>query len=72
MQSIFEITYLLLFFSYILVAMFIVFHIFRYSLNRGLALFGGILFSIVFLILLFTNFQFFTALPINAIFTHSF
>ena len=72
MQSIFGLLYTLLFFSYIMTALFIVFHIVRYSLKRGLALFGVTLFLLVFFILVFTNMLIFFSLPISAILPHSF
>lgn len=66
-QSIFGLLYTLLFFSYVVVALFIVFHIFRYSLKRSTALFGVTLFLVVFLILLFTNALIFFSLPLNTL-----
>lgn len=72
MQSIFGILYLLLFFSYLAMALFIVFHIFRYSLRRHLALFGATLFIVVFLVLLTTNALIFLSLPLGTLFSHSF
>lgn len=70
MPSIFGIIYLLLFFSYILVAIFIVYHIFRYSLKRSAALFGVTLFSVVFATLLFTNTLLFLSLPLDTLLAH--
>ncbi|MFZ2187253.1 MAG: hypothetical protein WAV46_01315 [Candidatus Moraniibacteriota bacterium] len=72
MQSIFGIVYLLLFFSYVLVAIFIIFHIFRYSLKRGAALFGATLFSVVLAVLLLANFLLFLSLPFNELLAHTF
>jgi len=72
MQSIFGIIYLLLFFSYILVGLFIVFHILRYSLKRSSSFLGALLFSSVFLVLLFTNFVNFSALSLNNLLARSF
>ena len=72
MQSIFGSLYALLFFSYIITALFIVFHIVRYSLKRGLALFGVTLFLVVFFVLVFTNALIFFSLPLNAFLPHSF
>lgn len=66
-QLIFGLLYTLLFFSYVVAALFIVFHIFRYSLKRGSALFGATLFLVVFLILVFTNALIFFSLPLNAL-----
>lgn len=61
---IFNSLYALLFFSYVVAALFIVFHIFRYSLKRGMALFGVTLFLFVFSILIFTNAMLFFSLPL--------
>ena len=72
MSSIFSLLYAILFFSYIAVAIFIVFHIIRYSLKRGLALFGVTLFLFVFFILVFTNVLIFFSLPISTVLPHSF
>ncbi len=71
MQSIFGLLYVLLFFSYIVTALFIVFHIVRYSLKRGLALFGVTLFLFVFTILIFTNALIFFSLPLNSLLSSS-
>ncbi len=70
MPSIFGISYLLLFFSYILIALFVVYHIFRFSLKRGTALFGVTLFSTVFFVLLITNTLLFLSLPFSDLFSH--
>lgn len=72
MQSIFGLLYTILFFSYIATALFIVFHIVRYSLKRGLALFGVTLFLVVFTALIFTNALIFFSLPLDAILSRSF
>ncbi|MDO8565770.1 MAG: hypothetical protein Q7S04_01110 [Candidatus Moranbacteria bacterium] len=69
-QSIFGLIYTLLFFSYVIVALFIVFHIFRYSLKRDTALFGATLFLVVFFILIFTNAILFFSLPFDALLSH--
>ena len=71
MSPIFGIIYLLLFFSYLLVALFIIFHIVRYSLRPSVALFGVALFSITFAILLFTNVSLFLSLPFDLLFAQS-
>ncbi|MDP3957311.1 MAG: hypothetical protein Q8Q10_02310 [bacterium] len=71
-QSIFGLLYALLFFSYVIMALFIVFHIFRYSLKRSTANFGATLFLIVFLILIFTNAILFFSLPLGALLPHSY
>lgn len=71
-QLIFKLLYTLLFFSYVVVALFIVFHIFRYSLKRGTAVFGATLFLIVFFILLFTNALIFFSLPLDTLIPSSY
>lgn len=70
MPAIFGVIYLLLFFSYILIALFVIYHIFRYSLKRGSAFFGATLFSSVFLVLLITNTLLFLSLPFDELFAH--
>lgn len=55
MLQIFSLLYLALFFGAILTALFIVYHIVRYSLTRQSAVFGVIFFGSVFLVLLFAN-----------------
>lgn len=66
-QLIFGLLYTLLFFSYVTAALFIVFHIFRYSLKRSSALFGATLFLVVFFILIFTNALIFFSLPLTTL-----
>jgi hypothetical protein len=67
MTSILGLIYPLFFLSYVLVAMFIVFHILRYSLKRSAALFGVTLFLTVFLVLLVTNILIFVSLPLGTL-----
>jgi|GEM_PF-2274038 len=71
-QLIFGLLYALLFFSYVVVALFIVFHIYRYSLRRNSALFGTTLFLVVFFVLIFTNALIFFSLPLNTLLPTSF
>ena len=68
MRPIFGLLYVLLFFSYIAVSLFVVFHLLRYSLNRKLALFSTILFCIVMTVLVFTNAMIFFSLPLEEFF----
>ena len=63
----FGLLYTMLFFSYIATALFIVFHIVRYSLKRSTTLFGITLFLVVFSILVFTNALIFFSLPIDGL-----
>ncbi|OIQ02559.1 MAG: hypothetical protein COZ27_01185 [Candidatus Moranbacteria bacterium CG_4_10_14_3_um_filter_41_65] len=67
MTSLILALYLLIFFCYIAVALFILFHIFRYSLKRSTAIFSASLFSLVFIVLMVTNFILFTRLPFSEI-----
>lgn len=71
-QLIFRLLYTLLFFSYVVMALFIVFHIFRYSLKRTSAHFGVTLFLVVFFVLLFTNAILFFSLPLSTLLPHSY
>lgn len=72
MRSIFGLLYTLLFFSYIVTALFIVFHIVRYSLKRSTTLFGVTLFLVVFFILIFANALILFSLPIDELIPRSF
>lgn len=72
LQPIFGLIYTLFFFCYVVIALFIVFHIFRYSLKRNTALFGAILFISVFLVILFTNAIDFFSLPFNTLLSPSY
>lgn len=65
MKPIFGLLYTVLFFSYVATALFVVFHIVRYSLSRKAALFGILLFSSVLTTLLFTNALLFFSLPFD-------
>ncbi len=64
MQIIFGLLYTALFFSYIVTALFIVFHLLRYSLDRKSAVFTVTFFLSVFVILLFLNALTFFSLPL--------
>lgn len=60
--------YTILFLSYTLTALFVVFHLLRYSLDRKSAVFSTIFFVVVFTILLFTNAALFFSLPLEQLF----
>lgn len=64
MQLIFGLLYTVLFFSFLVTALFIVFHLLRYTLNRKMALFSTTLFLTVFIILLMSNAALFFSLPL--------
>lgn len=72
MQSIFGLLYVVLFFSYIAAALFIVFHLLRYSLKRSSALFGVTLFLLVFFVLVSTNILIFYSLPLDELLARTF
>lgn len=63
MQLIFGILYTFLFFSYVATALFVVFHLLRYSLNRKMAILSTTLFVIVLFLLLVANALLFFTLP---------
>lgn len=63
MQPVFGLLYAFLFLSYLATGLFIVYHLFRYSLNRKLGFFSAVFFTIVLTILLFTNAILFFTLP---------
>ncbi|MFZ3031895.1 MAG: hypothetical protein WA082_02580 [Candidatus Moraniibacteriota bacterium] len=65
MQFIFGILYTLFFMSFLVMALFIVFHLLRYSLNQKVSVFGTIFFVVVFTILLFSNAMLFFSIPIG-------
>ncbi len=64
MQLIFGLLYTVLFFSFLVTALFIVFHLLRYTLNRKMAVFSTTLFLVVFVILLMSNAALFFSLPL--------
>lgn len=67
MQLIFGILYTILFLSYVMTALFIVFHLLRYALNRKMALLSTVFFLTVFTILLFSNSLLFFSLPLDSL-----
>jgi hypothetical protein len=71
MRPIIGLLYTLYFFALVTTALFIIFHLMRYSLNRKVALFGTLFFLTVFSILLFTNALIFFSLPIEDFFSIS-
>lgn len=66
MQLLFGIIYTLLFFSCVAAALFIVYHLFRYSPSRTGAIIGMTVFLSVFFVLLFTNAVLFFTLPLDS------
>ncbi len=72
MRSLFGLLYTVLLFSYIATALFIVFHIVRYSFKRSSMLFGITLFLVVLCVLVFINALIFFSLPMDKIFSNSF
>lgn len=69
MQAFFGIFYLIFFLGCITAALFILFHLLRYALDRKLALFMGLLFTSVTIILLATNTALFFTLPFDELIT---
>lgn len=67
MQLIFGLFYTVLFTSYVVTALFIVFHLLRYSINRQAAVLTTTLFVSVFIILLITNAATFFTLPLDSL-----
>jgi hypothetical protein len=72
MKSLFGSLYLILFFSYVIAALFITFHIIRYSLSRTAMIFGLTLFLLVFVTLLLSNVALFFSLPLDSLFPKHF
>lgn len=71
MRAFIGLFYTFLFFSYVTTALFIVFHLLRYSINRGVAIFSTIFFLFVFAFLIFINAMIFFSLPLDVLFpTH--
>ena len=68
MRLISGVLYTILFLSYTLTALFVVFHLLRYSIDRKMAIFSTIFFVVVFTILLFTNALLFFSLPLEKFF----
>jgi FtsH-binding integral membrane protein len=67
MSLIFGLLYTILFMSFLMTALFIVFHLMRYSLNRKVSVFGTFFFVSVFTILLFSNAIMFFSLPLASL-----
>ena len=67
MKSFFGLVYFLFFLGCITTGLFILFHLLRYALDRKLALFMGLLFTAVMLILLATNTVLFFSLPFDTL-----
>ncbi|MBP9727952.1 MAG: hypothetical protein KBD27_01095 [Candidatus Moranbacteria bacterium] len=67
MQLIFGILYTILFLSYVMTALFVVFHLLRYSLNRRMAVLSTLFFVGIFLILLLSNSILFFSLPLESL-----
>lgn len=68
MRLILGLLYTVLFLSYVATALFIVFHLLRYSLNRKVSVLGTALFVAVFVILLLSNSLLFFSLPLENLF----
>ena len=67
MRFIFGSLYTILFLSYVMTALFIVFHLLRYSLDRKMAIFSTLFFVTVFTILLLSNGILFFSLPLESL-----
>lgn len=67
MQLFFGITYLLFFAGVVIVSLFIMFHLSRYSLNRKLAIGMTVLFVSVSAVLLLSNSVIFLNLPLDTL-----
>ena len=67
MQLIFGLLYTILFLSYVMTALFVVFHLLRYSLNRKMAVLSTVFFLTVFIILLLSNSLLFFSLPLDSL-----
>ena len=67
MQFIFGVLYTILFLCYVMTALFIVFHLLRYSLDRKMAIFSTLFFVTVFTILLLSNGILFFSLPLESL-----
>ncbi|MBP9698009.1 MAG: hypothetical protein KBD65_02370 [Candidatus Moranbacteria bacterium] len=63
MRLLFGILYTFLFFSYVATALFVIFHLLRYSLNRRMAVLSTTLFVTVLFLLLVANALLFFTLP---------
>lgn len=67
MRFIFGSLYTILFLSYVMTALFVVFHLMRYSLDRKMAVFSTLFFVTVFTILLLSNGILFFSLPFESL-----
>lgn len=67
MQLIFGLLYTILFLCYVMTALFIVFHLLRYSIDRKMAFFSTVFFLTVFTILLVSNSLLFFSLPLDSL-----
>jgi len=72
MQTLLGLLYTLLFLCYVFAAIFVLFHLLRYSLNKQSGLLGSLLFGVVAAILLFTNALLFFSLPFDELLVTSF
>lgn len=72
MLGFFGIFYSILFLGYAFVSFFIIFHLGRYSLTRASAVFSITLFSVVLVVLLFTNALLFFSLPFESLLSNFF
>jgi len=72
MSTVFNILYLVVFLSYIMIGSFIVYHIVRYSINKRSSLVMLILFLFVAVILVFINVQLYKAIDFNTILNPNF
>ena len=67
MRLVFGLLYTIFLFSLIATALFIAFHLLRYSLNRKMASWTTIFFLVIFTILLVTNAGLFFSLPFESL-----
>jgi hypothetical protein len=68
-QLVITILYGIIVLSYVLVSLFIIYHIFKYSFNSGFKFFSLIIFTLVSASLLITNLMFFSAINWPKIFS---
>lgn len=67
MQTLLGLLYTLLFLCYVFAAIFVLFHLLRYSLNKRNGFIGALVFGAVATLLLFTNALLFFSLPFEAL-----
>lgn len=65
MQAILGLLYSVMFICYVFAAVFVVFHLLRYSLNQHYGRIGSLVFIVVVVVLLITNALLFFNLPLN-------